>query len=110
MRWGQPCWYGTISSRHPRRVNPEDSQQGSLLGPSFSDADIKLYLDSSAAKYEYFEDESSLLDRVAELIAQEKVIGWFQGRMEYGPRALGNRSIIGDARSAHLQSVMNLKG
>ena len=95
--------------KNPRKVNPEDSQQGSLLGPSFSDADIKLYLDSSAAKYEYFEDESSLLDRVAELIAQEKVIGWFQGRMEYGPRALGNRSIIGDARSAHLQSVMNLK-
>ncbi len=95
--------------KRPRRVNPEDSQQGSLLGPSFSDADIKLYLDSSAAKYEYFEDESRLLDRVAELIAQEKVIGWFQGRMEYGPRALGNRSIIGDARSAHLQSVMNLK-
>jgi len=94
---------------HPRRVNTEDSQRGSLLGPCFSDADITLYLDSVGAKYRCFEEESELLDRVAELIEKEKVIGWFHGRMEYGPRALGSRSIIGDARSARLQSVMNLK-
>jgi carbamoyltransferase len=94
---------------HPRRVSQHDGQRGSLLGPSFSDSDIKLYLDSSGAGYEYFEDEERLLDRVVELLTQEKIIGWFQGRMEYGPRALGCRSIIGDARSPKLQQVMNLK-
>ena len=100
-------WHHLLN--RPRLVDPEDSQQGSLLGPSFPDSDIKLYLDSIGARYEYFEDETELLDRVAQLIEQEKVIGWFQGRMEYGPRALGCRSIIGDARSTRLQSVMNLK-
>jgi carbamoyltransferase len=95
--------------KRPRQVNPHDSQQGSLLGPEFSDTDIKLYLDSIGARYHFFENEPELLDGVSKLIAQEKVIGWFQGRMEYGPRALGCRSIIGDARSPRLQSVMNLK-
>ena len=95
--------------KRPRLVDPADRQQGSLLGPRFSDADIQLYLDSIGARYEHYEDESMLLHRVAELMTQENVIGWFQGRMEYGPRALGCRSIIGDARSSNLQSVMNLK-
>ena len=93
----------------PRRVNPDDSQQGSLLGPSYSDFDVKLYLDSIGARYESFEDEGGLLGRVVELLGQDKVIGWFQGRMEYGPRALGCRSIIGDPRSPHLQQQMNVK-
>lgn len=93
----------------PRRADQADSQQGSLLGPKYSNDDIRLYLDSMGAKYRHIEDESELLDRVADLIEREKVIGWFQGRMEFGPRALGCRSIIGDPRSPRLQSVMNMK-
>jgi carbamoyltransferase len=61
------------------------------------------------ARYEFIADEKELLDRVARLMAEEKVVGWFQGRMEYGPRALGSRSIIGDARSPRMQATMNLK-
>ncbi|NQV42521.1 MAG: carbamoyltransferase [Candidatus Marinimicrobia bacterium] len=85
-----------------------DSQSGSYLGPDFSDIDIKAYLDSNKIPYHHFEDRD-LYTSVAQLIADEKVIGWFQGRMEFGPRALGNRSIIGDARSPEMQSTMNLK-
>src|SRR5207237_236440 len=61
------------------------------------------------AKYEYCPDEDKLCSRIAEMIANEKVIGWVQGRMEFGPRALGSRSILGDARSSKMQSIMNLK-
>jgi carbamoyltransferase len=85
-----------------------DSQQGSYLGPDFSDDDIKAILDSKNIQYHRY-DDPSLFASVAQLIADEKVIGWFQGRMEFGPRALGNRSIIGDARSPKMQSTMNLK-
>jgi len=92
-----------------RQPHPQDSQQGSLLGPAFNNDDIGLFLDSVGASYEYFEDEGSLLDRAARLLTQEKVIGWFQGRMEFGPRALGCRSILGDARSPNMQQTMNLK-
>jgi carbamoyltransferase len=92
-----------------RQPQPQDSQQGSLLGPAFSNDDIGLFLDSVGASYEYLEDEGSLLERVARLLTQEKVIGWFQGRMEFGPRALGCRSILGDARSPTMQQTMNLK-
>ena len=67
------------------------------------------FLDASGAKYEFYSEESALLDRVAHLMAEEKVVGWFQGRMEYGPRALGCRSIIGDPRSPRMQQKMNLK-
>lgn len=93
----------------PRQPDPLDSQQGSLLGPRFSNEDIGLFLDSVGAVYEYVPAEDRLLDQVAALLEQEKVVGWFQGRMEYGPRALGCRSIIGDARSPRMQRVMNLK-
>lgn len=93
----------------PRRPNPSDSQQGSLLGPAFSNEEIEVFLDSVEARYERLEDEVTLLDRVAALIAEEKVVGWFQGRMEYGPRSLGARSILGDARSMTMQQTMNLK-
>lgn len=93
----------------PRTVNPLDSQKGSLLGPSFSATDIRQFLDSIGAKYEELPDEDALCDRVAQLMADEKVVGWMQGRMEFGPRALGSRSIIGDARSPKMQSIMNLK-
>jgi carbamoyltransferase len=94
----------------PRVVDGKhDRQHGSLLGPRYDSAQIKSFLDAAGAKYHQFEDESALLDAVADLIAAGKVIGWVQGRMEFGPRALGARSILGDARSAAMQSEMNLK-
>jgi carbamoyltransferase len=89
--------------------NKMDSQQGSCLGPEFSDDEICEFLDGTGITYSTCASEEHLCDDVASLIAQEKVIGWFQGRMEFGPRALGARSIIGDARSEAMQSVMNLK-
>jgi carbamoyltransferase len=87
----------------------KDLQAGSLLGPCFSNSEIKTYLDSIGAVYHRIEDEEQLLERVADEIQNGKVIGWFQGKMEFGPRALGNRSILGDARSEQMQSHMNLK-
>ena len=85
-----------------------DAMQGALLGPAFADAEIQAVLDGHGAVYQRL-DRSQLVDKTVDLLQQEKVIGWFQGRMEFGPRALGNRSIIGDPRSARMQSVMNLK-
>jgi carbamoyltransferase len=86
-----------------------DSQQGSLLGPHYSGDDIRSFLDASGATYRELPDDESLCNFVADLLANEQVVGWFQGRMEFGPRALGARSILGDARSPRMQSVMNLK-
>lgn len=91
----------------PRNVGT-DKMRGSFLGPSFTDNEIRTALDSLGAHYDYLTD-ADLFDRVAQLLAAENVVGWFQGRMEFGPRALGNRSILGDARSPRMQSVMNLK-
>jgi carbamoyltransferase len=85
-----------------------DSMHGSYLGPEYSPDEIQAYLDSVGAKYKKL-DRETLIDTVAGLIANEKVIGWFNGRMEFGPRALGNRSIIGDPRSPRMQAQMNLK-
>ena len=92
-----------------RRPAPGDSQTGSLLGPSFTDRQIRDFLDSVGAKYETIDDEQALVDCVAEQLEAERIVGWFEGRMEFGPRALGSRSIIGDARSERMQSTMNLK-
>ena len=86
-----------------------DGQQGSLLGPRSSPDAIRIFLGKVGAVYEEQPDDAALCETVADLMANEKVVGWFQGRMEFGPRALGARSIIGDARSAKMQSVMNLK-
>src|SRR5439155_5621559 len=93
----------------PRKVQSIDSQRGSLLGPSYSEKEIQAYLDGIGAKYRHFDDDEQMCDCVAELMANENVIGWMNGRMEFGPRALGARSILGDARSPKMQSVMNLK-
>ena len=93
----------------PREVQRPDAQHGSLLGPRATDDDIRSYLDKTGAVYEEYGDDTSLCEVVADLLVQEQVVGWFQGRMEFGPRALGSRSIIGDARSRDMQSVMNLK-
>ncbi len=94
----------------PRRVDDvHDLQKASLLGPSFSNDEIRVFLDNVGARYRFYSDEPDLLDAVADAMASEKVVGHFQGRMEFGPRALGSRSIIGDARSTAMQSIMNLK-
>jgi len=92
----------------PRTAELPDAMQSSLLGPEFSDAEIETVLRANGAVFQKLE-RPMLLDFTSELLQAEKVIGWFQGRMEFGPRALGNRSIIGDARSPKMQSVMNLK-
>ena len=99
-------WYQAMDN--PRETNGTDSMRGSWLGPEFSDEEAASHLQQFGAVSERLSD-GELVDRVAELLNQEKVIGWFRGRMEFGPRALGARSIIGDARSPKMQSVMNLK-
>lgn len=93
---------------NPRTINGRDKMKGSYLGPRFLNDEIRGYLDTAGARYTYFDDDKLLL-RLAEIIAAENVVGWFHGRMEFGPRALGGRSIIGDARSPRMQSKMNLK-
>jgi len=82
--------------------------KGSYLGPSFGNDEIKSFLDTTGATYNRIE-RSELAEHVAGLLADEKIVGWFQGRMEFGPRALGGRSILGDPRSPRMQSQMNLK-
>lgn len=92
-----------------RKVNNEsDSQRGSYIGPEFKDDDILEYLRGKDIPYTRLSQEA-IAEKVADLIAEQKVVGWFQGPMEFGPRALGSRSIIGDARSPKMQEVMNLK-
>jgi carbamoyltransferase len=100
------AWYAP--KENPRVAVPTDSMQASLLGPGFSDDEIETVLRSHNAVFQKLE-KAALLDFTVGLLNAEKVVGWFQGRMEFGPRALGNRSILGDARSAKMQSVMNLK-
>ncbi len=93
----------------PRRVREGDAQKGSLLGPSSSTAAIRRFLDAGEAPYRAFADEAELLDHTARLLAAGKIVGWFHGRMEFGPRALGARSILGDPRAPGMQAAMNLK-
>lgn len=100
-------WYQLLDNE--RKVHGKDTQKGSLLGPAYTNESICKSLDLIDAKYHSYKDQEQLLDDVAELIDNGKVIGWFQGHMEFGPRALGNRSIIGDPRSEKMQSIMNLK-
>lgn len=100
-------WYGYLDN--PRSADGRnDSQKASLLGPDFDAQQVREQLGEMGAVFKEL-DYSELYPKVAELLAEEKIIGWFQGRMEFGPRALGNRSIIGDPRSASMQSKMNLK-
>jgi carbamoyltransferase len=94
----------------PRRVDGRrDLQSASLLGPAFDDGAIAAFVREHGIQARRYEDPEVLVDQVAALMAEENVIGWFQGRMEFGPRALGARSILGDARSRAMQSTMNLK-
>ncbi|MGB5492726.1 MAG: carbamoyltransferase N-terminal domain-containing protein, partial [Woeseiaceae bacterium] len=104
-------WHGY--DKQPRKLNGNsspaaDRMSGSYLGPEYAHEQIQVELDAMGAKYSVLDDDT-LFSKTAQFLAEENVIGWFQGRMEFGPRALGGRSIIGDPRSAKMQSVMNLK-
>jgi carbamoyltransferase len=94
--------------RERREPAPTDSMSGALLGPAFTDAEIQDLLESEGAVYQQY-DNDELLKEVAQLLAAGNVVGWMSGRMEFGPRALGSRSILGDPRSEKMQQVMNLK-
>jgi len=96
-------------ANHRRKALPgDDNMRGALLGPTFSHDEIEAALRAHGASFERL-DEDHLIRRTVELLCAEKVVGWVQGRMEFGPRALGNRSILGDPRSPRMQSMMNLK-
>src|SRR3989449_7920570 len=95
--------------KQPRQVMPgKDAMRGAYLGPEYTPEEIEQYLRAQGAAYARLE-RSALLERVAALLAEEKVVGWFNGRMEFGPRALGARSILGDPRSPRMQAQMNIK-
>ena len=93
----------------PRIVQKSDALKGALLGPKFSDDEIRTVLDACALKHRHFSDETELLAETARAIAEGSVVGWFQGRLEFGPRALGSRSILGDPRNAGMQARMNVR-
>ncbi len=97
-----------IFHNNQRSVNEKDSMHGSYLGPSFNNEEIKNRLDIIGANYFYYNDEE-LISKTADLLTKENAIGWMQGRMEFGPRALGGRSILGDPRSPKMQKQLNLK-
>lgn len=100
-------WYQLLGN--PRQPSLPDGQGGSFLGPRNDEESIRQYLQRVGAPHEFVDDEDAFCRRVAELIAAGKVVGWVQGRMEFGPRSLGARSILGDARDPAMQSVMNQK-
>jgi len=100
-------WYQYLNNQR-KADNKIDFMQGSYLGPEFKNGSIESFLKKNEYSYHTLTDKE-LPEKIADLIADEKVIGWFQGRMEFGPRALGSRTIIGDARSPEMQKTMNLK-
>ena len=93
--------------RHPQ-LTGMDAMQGAYLGPAYGDNDIRKTLTSFSANFEEMSDDD-LFPYIAKILGAEKIVGWFQGRMEFGPRALGNRSILGDPHSAAMQQTLNLK-
>ncbi len=103
----QFIWYQLLGNE--RTASRPDAQKGSQLGPSWSNEQVRDFLDEQNAEYRRFGNEDELCRHVAGLIASEKVVGWMHGRTEFGPRALGCRSILGDARSRSMQSVLNRK-
>ena len=94
---------------HKRSTQSNDAQQGSLLGPALDDTAIAKHLDSVAASYKHYDSEDDLCDTLATLLDQGNIVGHCEGRMEFGPRALGNRSILGDPRNPEMQETINLK-
>lgn len=103
----QFIWHQLLDK--PRTPVKPDSQTASYLGPKAEPEHVRMFLDAQDAVYQKFDDADELCSFVADKLANENVVGWMQGRMEFGPRALGGRSILGDARSTNMQSVMNLK-
>jgi len=97
-----------IEQKNPRKIDPNDSMKGSYLGPEYSQTVIENELKNIGAKFDILKEED-LINKTAENLSDGKAIGWFQGRMEFGPRALGARSILGDARSSSMQKNLNLK-
>jgi len=100
-------WHQLLEKPRPQLA--EDIQRASHLGPQYSDSEVRRFLDGVGADYRSFDDEAALLNHVATSMSEGKIVGWFHGRAEFGPRALGARSIIGDARSPLLQSDLNIK-
>ena len=100
--------YHKVLGNARRLGSGPDAMKGSYLGPAFSDDEIEAFLREAGAVYEKLPTDT-MIARTAEALAQEKVVGWLQGRMEFGPRSLGGRSILGDPRSRKMQSIMNLK-
>ena len=100
-------WHQLLDKARTPRA--EDSESGALLGDAFSDDEIAAFLATTGAAHTRIEDDDSLTEQVADLLAGGNVVGWFQGRMEFGPRALGGRSILGDPRRADMQTVINQK-
>jgi carbamoyltransferase len=100
------AWY--LLEGNPRAAGPTDAMRGSYLGPEFAQADIEDRLRRAGARFEVM-SEADLLNACVAALEREQALGWFQGRMEFGPRALGARSILADPRSAHMQSILNLK-
>ncbi len=94
---------------HPRLTSSQDSMRGSLLGPSFTANEIRTALDRAGTTYREFDSDDELCDHVAHLLDDGHVVGWFQGGMEFGPRALGSRSILADARRGSMQALLNHK-
>lgn len=100
------CWYQQLGN--PREVSPGDSQRGSYLGPEFNEGQTQGELDRMHAVYETYDSTDTLADAMAELLAEGKIVGHFAGRAEFGPRALGHRSLLGDPRNPEMQTRMNV--
>ena len=103
----QFIWHQLLENK--RNVSRPDMQRGSLLGPAYETGEVKAFLESEGVSYSECRDDADLAESVAGLLDAGNVIGWMQGRMEFGPRALGARSILGDARSREMQATINLK-
>ena len=105
---GAALAYWHIDLNKERKDIKKDNMKGSYLGNKYSDKEIKIELDKIGANYNEY-DQQTIIDKTASSLSEGKAIGWFQGRMEFGPRALGNRSILGDPRSENMQKNLNLK-
>ncbi|WP_332910250.1 carbamoyltransferase C-terminal domain-containing protein [Algoriphagus boritolerans] len=101
--------YHLYFSKEERKVTRPDSMEGSYLGPSYSDKEVLQVIRKVKAVYHHFTDLNKMNELVAGELAKGQVVGWFQGRMEFGPRALGNRSILGDARNPEMQKKAQFK-
>ena len=102
-------WYNELNKTREIESKTSDEMKGSFLGPEYTNNEIKKILQNCSAAYEEFNDQESIINQTAKLLTEENAIGWFQGRMEFGPRSLGARSIIADPRLKYMQKNLNLK-